>query len=162
MLVMTDRTITRLGLEESSTKMIPALATAVVARGATTGRLVLLGTQMAMNQTCYALESTMGTPIALYCLLQREIGNLVNAAHGSVFDTITTTTFARSRIVLPPQALLNAFEDMAGSLFERVRTGINLAYTLSALREKLLPRLISGQLRLPEANEAVSCLLTGS
>src|SRR5208283_702919 len=90
-LVTTERTITTKGLEESSTQMIPAFCTVVVARGATTGRMVLFGRDMAMNQTCYALASTTKTPFALYCMTRHEMGALVQTAHGSVFDTITTS-----------------------------------------------------------------------
>src|SRR5258708_27580561 len=57
-LISTERTITEKGLKESATELIPSYCTVVVARGATTGRMVLLGREMAMNQTCYALAST--------------------------------------------------------------------------------------------------------
>jgi len=68
--------------------------------------MVLFGRDMAMNQTCYALVTTTKTPFALYCRLRVAIDALVHAAHGSVFDTITTSTFASSRMVLPPRPAL--------------------------------------------------------
>jgi len=152
-LVRTERTITRKGLHESSTRLIPALATVVVARGATTGRMVLLGNEMAMNQTCYALTSKNATPIALFCQMRREIAMLVNAAHGSVFDTITTSTFSRSKIVLPLPSLLSRFEKVARPLFEGIVLGTEAVDTLGSLRDTLLPRLISGQLCISEVAE---------
>jgi type I restriction enzyme S subunit len=150
-LVRTERTITRQGLEESATRIIPALASVVVARGATTGRMVLIGDAMAMNQTCYALISKINTPMALYCLLRREIDVLVRAAHGSVFDTITTNTFARSKVVQPSQPLLEHFEEIVSPLLQQMVVGTKASHALATLRDTLLPRLISGQLRLPEA-----------
>ena len=57
-LVASERTITKRGLDESATQMVPAFCSVVVARGATTGRMVLFGCDMTMNQTCYALAST--------------------------------------------------------------------------------------------------------
>ncbi len=149
-LVATERTITERGLEESATQMVPAFCSVVVARGATTGRMVLFGCDMAMNQTCYALASTTQTPFALYCRLRKEIDALVHAAHGSVFDTITTSTFTSSRIVLPPKALLKAFEVRAEPLFLRVLESTHETRTLIALGDALLPKLISGDLRLAE------------
>ena len=104
-----------------------------------------------MNQTCYALTSKTDMSIALYCLLRREIEGLVNAAHGSVFDTITTSTFARSKVVHPEPRVLERFERIARPLFERVVEATEAAQTLATLRDILLPRLISGQLRLPES-----------
>ncbi|MGH7844654.1 MAG: GIY-YIG nuclease family protein [Candidatus Binatia bacterium] len=57
-LVKTERTITQKGLQESATQLIPAFCAVVIARDATTGRMVMVGRKMAMNQTCYALAST--------------------------------------------------------------------------------------------------------
>jgi type I restriction enzyme, S subunit len=147
-LVATERNITQRGLEESSTQIIPARCSVVVARGATTGRMVLFGKPMAMNQTCYALMSTIDTPFALHCLLDQEMERLVRAAHGSVFDTITTSTFASSRVIHPPAALFKAFESQVTPLFLRILNSTEERATLSDLRNTLLPKLISGELRV--------------
>jgi len=150
-LVATERTITRKGLEESATQMIPAYCTAVVARGATTGRMVMFGREMAMNQTCYALASTMGTPFALYCQLRHEMDDLVHTAHGSVFDTITTSTFSISKVVLAPKEALESFEKTVSPIFRRILANTEESRTLAALRDALLPKLLSGELRVPTA-----------
>ncbi|HEX3716836.1 MAG TPA: restriction endonuclease subunit S [Verrucomicrobiae bacterium] len=154
-LVATERTITQKGLAESATQMIPALCTVVVARGATTGRMVLLGREMAMNQTCYALASTTGTPFALYCMLRHEMDELVHTAHGSVFDTITTSTFASSKIVLPPMTKLREFEESVSPIFRRILANIKESHTLAELRDALLPKLLSGELRVPRMPDVV-------
>ena len=112
-LLETERTITEQGVAKSATQVIPAFCSVIVARGATTGRMVLFGRDMAMNQTCYALATTTKTPFALHCQLREEVHALVHAAHGSVFDTITTKTFEVSRVVLPPPLVLKAFEKRA-------------------------------------------------
>ena len=147
-LVSTERTITREGVEQSSTQLVPAFATIVVARGATTGRMALTGREMAMNQTCYALSSREGTPFALYSSIRHEIDGLVHAAHGSVFDTITTSTFAASRVVLPPTAMLTAYEGIAAPLFRRILAATEEARVLAVVRDALLPKLLSGELRV--------------
>jgi len=154
-LLSTERTITSLGLNGSSTKIIPAFATAIVARGATTGRMVMLGSDMAMNQTCYALKSRHDAPIALHLMLRKEVAGLVNAAHGSVFDTITTATFAQSVCLLPPAHVLQRFEQLARPLYDRIISNVAQAQTLATFRDTLLPRLISGQLRLPAAQHLI-------
>ena len=128
--------------------MIPAFCTVVVARGATTGRMVMFGREMAMNQTCYALVSTVGTPFGLYCQLRHEMDNLVHTAHGSVFDTITTSTFASSRVVLPPKQILEEFEKTVSPIFRRILANIQESRTLAALRDALLPKLLSGEVRV--------------
>jgi type I restriction enzyme S subunit len=158
-LTHTERTITDKGLAESSTKVIPAFSTAIVARGATTGRLAVLGKSMAMNQTCYALATTTDTPFALFCLIQNMVSQLLQSAHGSVFETITTTTFSRSKILLPPRTVLKAYEDVVGELFRRVLANTELSYMLGGVRDLLLPRLISGKVRVPEAEKLVEAVL---
>ncbi len=154
-LVTTERTITDQGLEESATQLVPAFATVVVARGATTGRMVLFGREMAMNQTCYGLASDLQTPFALHCHLRHRIDELVHGAHGSVFDTITTSTFERSRFVLAPESLLCAFEERVSPIFRRVLAAVEERLTLGALRDALLPRLISGELQVRDAERFV-------
>jgi type I restriction enzyme S subunit len=151
-LVTTERTITKKGLEESATQLIPAFCTVVVARGATTGRMTMFGREIAMNQTCYALASTTGTPFALYCLFHHAIDALVQTAHGSVFDTITTSTFAASMVALPPQQVFDAFEKTVSPIFARILSNIKESRTLAALRDALLPKLLSGELRVPKAS----------
>jgi len=147
-LLETERTITEAGLSTSATQIIPSSATVVVARGATTGRMVLLGREMAMNQTCYALVSKTGHPFTLNCALRHRIGDLVHAAHGSVFDTITTSTFRNTPFLLPPRPLLDSFEGAVAPLFLRALSSVEESRTLSALRDALLPRLISGAVRV--------------
>ena len=151
-LVDTERTITAQGLERSATKIIPAGAVVVVARGATCGRFTVFAEDMAMNQTCYALA-----PKALHArwylrfLADDLLVRLVAQAHGSVFDTITTRTFERARTVDPGPAVLKLFETHVFPIIERIRTLHYESATLSKLRDTLLPRLLSGELSVGEA-----------
>ncbi len=154
-LIQTERSITNLGLAESATQKVPACATVVVARGATTGRMILLGHDMAMNQTCYALTSKIDAPFALYCQLRHQIAALVHAAHGSVFDTITTSTFDTARFLLPPAPALLAFERVLQPFFSKILANTEQSITLAALRDALLPKLISGELRVKDAERFV-------
>ena len=57
--------------------------------------------------------------------------------------------------VVPPPAILAAFAEVARPMFERVYENRQQAQTLATLRDTLLPRLISGALRLPEAEALV-------
>lgn len=138
--------------------MIPANATVVVARGATTGRVALFAHEMAMNQTCYALTSTTDTPFALSCLFRHWVPALVGSAHGSVFDTITTRTVQNTSVVLPSVSALRAFETLAAPMLSRVRAATLESGSLAALRDTLLPKLVSGELRVPDAEKFVESL----
>ncbi len=150
-LVNTERTITKLGVEKSSTKIIPALATVIVARGATTGRLTMFGHAMAMNQTCYGLRSKYGAPFALYCHARDFSERLVQGGHGSIFDTITTSTFEATDMILPPRELLLAFDGLVGPMFNNILSNLNESRDLAALRDTLLPKLLSGEVSVAKA-----------
>jgi type I restriction enzyme, S subunit len=154
-LVETRRTITEKGLAESATRVVPALCSVVVARGATTGRIAILGRDLAMNQTCYALKSTIDAPFALHCQLREAIDALVHAAHGSIFNTITTRTFETSRVVLPSPRLLQEFEKLTSPLFLRMLSASVEARMLAALRDALLTKLVSGDMRIPDPERFV-------
>lgn len=58
----------------------------------------------------------------------------------------------------PPVELVKAFTEIADSLAERRQTNIDQMRTLANLRDTLLPRLISGQLRLPDAEQQLKDL----
>jgi type I restriction enzyme S subunit len=158
-LMETERTITDAGVQSSSTKVLPADCVVIVARGATCGRFTVLAEPMAMNQTCYALRAK--SPAARWFLrfcAEGLLERLVAQAHGSVFDTITTSTFDLARVVAPPSAVLSAFEACTTPLLERVRSSQTESATLAALRDGLLPKLLSGELHVREAERAVEAV----
>jgi len=110
--------------------------------------MVIFGDEIAMNQTCYALASKFGCNFALHCQCRSAIPNLVLQAHGSVFDTITTTTFQNGRFLLAPQRLLEDFEKVVEPLFLRLRSFGYENQSLTSIRDALLPKLISGEIRV--------------
>jgi len=154
-LISTARTITDRGLAESSTRAIPKFATTLVARGATTGRSCILGRDMAMNQTCYALTSKKAKPFWVNCAFGNLVEGLVQAAHGSVFDTITTKTIERSSVVIPSNNLIAQFEHTVTPLFLRLLANVDETQVLTAARDYLLPKLMSGEMQVREASAMV-------
>ena len=143
-----ERAITHLGLNESSTKMIEAFSSVIVARGAITGRLAMLGTSIAMNQTCYALSSHFCCYLTLYCQLKHMIEDLVHSAQGLVFDTITTDSFKTHLTLLPAEEIIRRFEVVAYLIFQSILSRQKESSTLAATRDALLPKLLSGELRI--------------
>ncbi len=55
------------------------------------------------------------------------------------------------RSVIPPTQVIATFDAVVCGLLASVKANRETIYTLATLRDTLLPRLISGQLRLPEA-----------
>lgn len=151
----TEKNISELGLRESSTKLLPEGTTIISARG-TVGRLALTGKAMTMNQSCYGLRGKSGDRYHTFFNTKRLVEILKQHAHGSVFDTITRDTLKKVLVPFPQTTnCLTAFEAEIGPLMERVRLNVESIATLTNLRDTLLPRLISGQLRLPEAEALI-------
>jgi type I restriction enzyme, S subunit len=154
-LLKTERSITERGLMESATRIIPKFSTVVVARGATTGRACMFGVAMAMNQTCYALVPKAGRYFLLNCLFKNIVAELVHAAHGSVFDTITTKTFQPARVIMACEQLQDCFENLVAPMFHRILSNVVESDTLASTRDLLLPKLMSGEIRVKDAEKVV-------
>lgn len=146
----TEKHISETGLAKSSTRLLPVGTTIISARG-TVGKLALTGVPMAMNQSCYGLRGKAEDQYFTYYSTLRLVENLKQRAHGSVFDTITQDTFSGVLIAYPSKSLINAFEDMVSPLMLSIKQNLLQANSLKNIRDTLLPRLISGQLSVNEA-----------
>jgi type I restriction enzyme S subunit len=151
----TEKHITRLGLEKSSTKMLAKGTTIISARG-TVGKCALVGRPMAMNQSCYGIQaaSRRGAYYTHFAV-RHEIANLQQNSHGSVFDTITTSTFAGIDRVVPPANVTQFFDRTVSPFLERALASLLESSSLAAIRDALLPKLLSGQVRVKDAEKLV-------
>lgn len=98
----TEKTITELGLENSSTKLLQKGDVIISARG-TVGEIATIPFPMAFNQSCYGLraKSEIVTRDYLYYLIKHNVSVLKKNTHGSVFDTITRKTFDNIEVEIP-------------------------------------------------------------
>lgn len=153
--VQTEKSITLAGLNGSSARLITKGTTIISARG-TVGNLAIAGCDMTFNQSCYALRGKNGSgSYFVFLSAQRMVEQLKAMAHGSVFSTITRQTFEAVRVVFPPENLLQQFERSAASLLDAILGNVNESRSLAQLRDTLLPKLISGELRVPDAERIV-------
>jgi type I restriction enzyme S subunit len=87
-----------------------------------------------------------------------------SSAFASVYGTLVTgTTGSHQRIrpesvlemtvVIPPRALIQAFTDFAKPMLDRINRNTEQSRTLAALRDTLLPKLLSGELAVQRVNE---------
>lgn len=84
-----------------------------------------------------------------------SIEYLAHVADGGAYPAVRPEVVSNLPCVLPSYDVLNAFHAVAAPLFAKVAANHQQAQTLATLRDTLLPRLISGQLRLPEAEAMV-------
>lgn len=98
----TEKSITQLGLENSSTKLLQKGDVIISARG-TVGEIATIPFPMAFNQSCYGLRAKSGivTSDYLYYLIKYNVSVLKKNTHGSVFDTITRSTFDNIVVEIP-------------------------------------------------------------
>jgi type I restriction enzyme S subunit len=90
-----------------------------------------------------------------YCWFRDFVYRLVNAAHGFVFDTITTNTFKEANVIQPPPNLRKEFENVTSPLFNRILANLRENRTLAQTRDLLLPKLMSGEISRRETEKAV-------
>lgn len=150
--VDTKKHITDEGLKNSSTKMLKVGTTIISARG-TVGSIALVGQTMAMNQSCYGLQGKADDIYFTYFSTYKLVEILKQKSHGSVFDTITQKTLDSVNIIYPTILIINAFENFLTPLMSRIKINLEQAQTLAKIRDTLLPRLISGQLRIKDEKE---------
>ncbi len=142
----TERTISPLGVANSSTRILPARTTIITARG-TVGKLACLGVPMAMNQTCYGIRGRDGYPdLFTYWNLRMSIKELTTRTHGTIFDTITRDTFTVATTIIPPTKVAGMFDDLVSPYMEGILANQNASRNLMAQLDALLPKLISGEL----------------
>lgn len=147
----TEKFVTTVGVDNSSTRVLPAWTTIISARG-TVGKLAMTACPMAMNQSCYGLVPKFpGTEPLVYLAAQRLVDDLKRLAHGGVFDTITRDTLSSVNVVYAAHEVQTNFAAMVRPMFRQILEGVARMSSLAELRDTLLPRLISGKLRLPEA-----------
>ena len=80
---------------------------------------------------------------------------LANTSQVGVPSIARPVSYLRSiRLVVPPPALNQRFASITGAINDRVMANRMQFGALTQIRDTLLPRLISGQLRLPEAQAA--------
>ena len=151
----TKETITDLGVRESAAKLWPQGTTVVAMYGATAGEVCLLAKPTTANQACCGLIPKSQTRAFMFMCARRERVALASKSSGSAQQNLNKGLIESHSLVLPPNEVLNAYEESAGALLDCWIANVQQAQTLAALRDILLPRLISGQLRLPEAKAMV-------
>ncbi|MCD6584848.1 MAG: restriction endonuclease subunit S [Desulfobacteraceae bacterium] len=146
------KSITELGLNNSSAKLLPQYATVISARG-TVGKYCILAKQMAFSQSNYGILPNISEYFFFtYLIVNHVVEELQSSAYGSVFDTITTNTFKEINISLPKEIEIHQFEQAVSTYFDKIFLNTVQILTLKNLRDTLLPKLMSGEVRVEYKN----------
>lgn len=141
----TEKRITEEGLAHCNSRLYPVNTVFVTARG-TVGKVGLSGVPMAMNQSCYALVGKDTHPLLVYFYTLKAVDRLKHKASGAVFDAITTRDFESEIIMKLSDDDAKDFLDVAEPIYRAILSNSFENLRLAALRDSLLPKLMSGEL----------------
>ncbi len=136
--------ITEEGLKHCSSSLFQEGDIILTARGSI-GKLVIVGTPMAMNQSCYALRSKKKEYEYLYFLTVQLIECLKAKGSGSVFKSIIASDIETSTLCIGDEKTISAYCKTVSSLFRQIKMNLQEINVLTKQRDELLPLLMNGQ-----------------
>ncbi|TQE98522.1 MAG: restriction endonuclease subunit S [Spiribacter salinus] len=152
-LITTERRITSAGVEKISSGQLP-VGTVLMSSRAPVGYLALADMPVSINQGFIAMICDQGVPNTFILhWAETNMDVIKSNAGGSTFAEISKKQFRPLEVIVPPAPLLQAFDEMAVDWFQRISQLASENVTLAQLRDRLLPKLISGEVRVPEAHE---------
>jgi len=158
-LLDTERQVTDEGLSQITSGLLP-IGTVLLSSRAPIGYLAIAEVPVAINQGFIAMQPVAGIS-SLFLLRWAEWAHeqIVSRANGSTFLEISKSNFRPIPLAVPPDALMNVFDRMVRPLYAKVVNNELSSRTLAQLRNELLPRLISGRLRIKAAEGIIGRLL---
>jgi type I restriction enzyme S subunit len=155
-LLETSRKITKAGLGKISSGLLP-VGTVLLSSRAPIGYLAIAEVPVAINQGFIAMicdKRLSNVFVWLWTLENMEA--ILSKANGSTFQEISKGNFRPLPVVLPDAATLEAFVAQAKPLYARIAQNERETRTLAQTRDLLLPRLMSGELRMTEAGQILA------
>ena len=145
------RSITELGLQKSSAKMMPKGAVLFSSR-APIGYITIADNLLCTNQGFKSIvcnEKYMSKNY-IYCLLKQEKDKIISIASGSTFKEVSGTTMKNYKIIVPPLSLLEKFENVVKTYDDILKKNYTENDLLTEIRDALLPKLMSGEIRVSD------------
>lgn len=147
-LLDTERRITDAGLAQISSGLLPK-GTVLLSSRAPIGYLAISEVPVAVNQGFIAMKPRQGiSNLFLLRWASTAHAEIVSRANGSTFLEISKSNFRSIRAVTPSGSVMEAFDRLSGSMHRKIVEQEVESRTLTALRDTLLPKLISGELRV--------------
>lgn len=149
------RRITEQGLDQISSGLLPR-GTVLLSSRAPIGYLAVTAQPMAVNQGIIAMICNGPLPNwYVYHWVHESMETIISRANGTTFLEISKRNFKPIPALRPPAELLSAFVMVVEPLHLRIEANVRENQALGALRDALLPQLLSGSLRLRTAEKLV-------
>ncbi|WP_282779543.1 restriction endonuclease subunit S [Phaeodactylibacter xiamenensis] len=144
----TERKITEAGLRKISSGLLPK-GTLLMSSRAPVGVLAFAEVPIAINQGYIAILDEKGfSKEFLFLWLKTNMGYVQSYANGSTFLEISKSAFKSLEIQIPPEELRKEFQEWVIPYFKKIKSNQTQIRTLTALRDTLLPKLMSGEVRV--------------
>jgi type I restriction enzyme S subunit len=144
--------ISQLALEKTSVKVLPRGSVLMAIYAApTVGRLGILTKSSSFNQACTGMvaKDEFGTPYLYLTLFNRRTW-FNSLAIGAAQQNISKVIVEGCPAVIASQEIHNAFLEVIQPIFSQIEALSSQSNSLAMIRDSLLPRLISGELQIPE------------
>lgn len=146
----TERKVTDDGLNNSSTAIMPEKSVLLTSR-ATVGEVVVNREPMGTNQGFICIQpNSRVKPYYLACLVENKRPEIENRASGSTYDEISQTSFNGIQVAVPPKDDIEEFENKIEEIYEDIYIRELENRRLEELRDTLLPKLMSGEIRVDD------------
>lgn len=110
---------------------------------------IFFGDVGCIAQNVVGLRSISVSPLFLYEYLKSIRNDLISYDIGSVQPSIKVTHIIKHKILLPNNDLLTAYDKMSSSISKLIYQNSTLNQKLASIRDTLLPKLMSGEIRVP-------------
>lgn len=118
-------------------------------RGSTTGRRVISDGDYCLGRGVCGIRAKNGATTFLYQTINFGLESLLTKTTGSVFPSLSAPDIKNFPVVLPPPQTVSLFNEQTEALTKKIQANITESRTLAELRDALLPKLLSGELRVP-------------
>jgi type I restriction enzyme S subunit len=152
-LLDTAKKITADGVQRISSGILP-VGTVLLSSRAPVGYVAAACVPVSINQGFIALKSNglMSSAYLLnWCL--SNVQQFKDRASGTTFAEISKAAFRPIPLLVPSEQVARSFSDKAQALYERVVSNMRQSTLLAATRDALLPKLISGEIRITDAEK---------
>ena len=154
-LLQTARRLTDAGLQTCSSGLLP-VGSLLLSSRAPIGYMAFVTQPTAINQGFAGIIKRRVSTTYAWAWCAANMDMITGNAGGSTFPEISKSVLRQLPMLAPPLPVLDAFAKIAEALVGRITASAQEAQTLATLRDTLLPKLISGELRIADAEQRIA------
>lgn len=148
--------ITPAAIASSSTKLIPARSTVIAITGATLGQVSILGFASCTNQSVVSIIESKELPTEfVYLWIRENIDLLLAKSTGAAQQHVNKDDVNSLPLLCPALPVMEEYMSIVAPMFDSVLHASAESRKLAALRDYLLPRLLSGRVRVRSSQAEV-------